>query len=60
MARYLMAMEDRFTERAKRAMAHARLEAQFFKHEYLGAEHLLLGLPDNARRIIGDSHHFSS
>ena len=35
---------DRFTDRAKKAMNLARQEAQRFNHEYLGTEHILLGL----------------
>jgi ATP-dependent Clp protease ATP-binding subunit ClpC len=37
-------MFDRFTDRAKKVMNLARHEAQRFNHEYLGTEHILLGL----------------
>ena len=37
-------MFDRFTDRAKKVMNLARQEAQRFNHEYLGTEHLLLGI----------------
>ncbi|MEM7309716.1 MAG: Clp protease N-terminal domain-containing protein [Planctomycetota bacterium] len=37
-------MFDRFTDGTKRVMDLARLEAQGFNHEYLGTEHILLGL----------------
>ncbi|MEM7517822.1 MAG: Clp protease N-terminal domain-containing protein, partial [Planctomycetota bacterium] len=37
-------MFDRFTDRAKKVMNLARQEAQRFHHEYLGTEHILLGL----------------
>ncbi len=37
-------MFDRFTDRAKKVMNLARQEAQWFNHEYLGTEHILLGL----------------
>ena len=37
-------MFDRFTERARKVMSLARQEAQRFNHEYLGTEHVLLGL----------------
>ena len=37
-------MFDRFTDRAKKVMSFARQEAQKFNHEYLGTEHILLGL----------------
>lgn len=35
---------NRFTRRAKRVLAHAESEARTFDHNYLGTEHLLLGL----------------
>lgn len=35
---------DRFTERARKVMALANLEAQRFNHEFIGTEHILLGL----------------
>jgi len=37
-------MFDRFTDRAKKVMSFARQEAQKFNHEYIGTEHILLGL----------------
>ncbi|MCB9892507.1 MAG: ATP-dependent Clp protease ATP-binding subunit, partial [Planctomycetes bacterium] len=37
-------MFDRFTDRAKKVMSLARQEAQRFNHEYIGTEHILLGL----------------
>src|SRR3989304_1108177 len=37
-------MFDRFTDRARKVMALAREEARRFNHEYIGTEHLLLGL----------------
>ena len=37
-------MFDRFTERAKKVMQLAQQEAQRFNHEYIGTEHILLGL----------------
>jgi len=37
-------MFDRFTERARKVMGIARREAQRFHHEYIGTEHILLGL----------------
>jgi len=37
-------MFDRFTDRARRAMALANQEAKRFNHEYIGTEHILLGL----------------
>jgi hypothetical protein len=35
---------ERFTEQARRVIAHAQEEAQFLEHNYIGPEHLLLGL----------------
>ena len=35
---------DRFTDSARKVLAYARQEAQRFNHEYIGTEHLLLGL----------------
>lgn len=37
-------MYERFTDAARRAMTRANLEAQKLNHEYMGTEHLLLGL----------------
>lgn len=37
-------MFDRFTERARKIFAMANQEAQRFNHEFVGPEHLLLGL----------------
>ena len=37
-------MFERFTERAKRVMSLARQEAQRLNHDYIGTEHVLLGL----------------
>ena len=37
-------MFDRFTDRAKKMMSFARRRAQELNHEYIGTEHLLLGL----------------
>ena len=35
---------DKFTERARRVLTLAQEEAQRFNHNYIGTEHLLLGL----------------
>jgi ATP-dependent Clp protease ATP-binding subunit ClpA len=35
---------DKFTERARRVLSLAHEEAQRFQHNYIGTEHLLLGL----------------
>ncbi len=37
-------MFERFTDRARKVMALAHQEAQRFNHEYIGTEHILLGL----------------
>ncbi|MBS3820363.1 MAG: AAA domain-containing protein [Planctomycetes bacterium] len=37
-------MFERFTERARKVIALANQEAQRFNHEYIGTEHILLGL----------------
>src|SRR5215472_7842534 len=35
---------DKFTERARKVLALAQEEAQRFNHNYIGTEHILLGL----------------
>jgi hypothetical protein len=49
---------EQFTERARRVLSHAQEEAQRFNHNYIGTEHLLLGLlrdPDSlATKVLGD------
>jgi ATP-dependent Clp protease ATP-binding subunit ClpC len=37
-------MYERFTDRARKVMQLANQEARRFKHEYIGTEHILLGL----------------
>ena len=37
-------MFKRFTERARKVVILAREEAERYRHEYLGTEHILLGL----------------
>src|SRR5438552_1172720 len=37
-------MYERFTDRARKVMQLANQEAQRLRHEYIGTEHLLLGL----------------
>src|SRR5262245_33470634 len=37
-------MHERFTDRARKVMQLANQEAQRFNHEYIGTEHILLGL----------------
>src|SRR4030065_681477 len=35
---------EKFSERARRALTYAQEEAQRFNHNYIGTEHILLGL----------------
>jgi ATP-dependent Clp protease ATP-binding subunit ClpC len=37
-------MFERFTDRAKKVMSFAHQEAMKLHHEYIGTEHILLGL----------------
>jgi len=37
-------MHERFTDRARKVMQRANREAQRFDHEFIGTEHILLGL----------------
>ncbi len=43
---------DRFTERAKRALAAAEQSARELGHDYVGTEHILLGLMDDPGIIM--------
>lgn len=38
------AMFDRFSERARKVLSYARQEAERLNHDYIGTEHILLGL----------------
>lgn len=44
-------MFERFTDRARKAMAIANQEAQRFNHEYVGTEHILLGLVKEGKGV---------
>ncbi|RKY07214.1 MAG: NDP-hexose 4-ketoreductase [Planctomycetota bacterium] len=44
-------MFERFTDRARKVMALANQEAQRFNHEYIGTEHILLGLVKEASGV---------
>ena len=46
-----MTQFDRFTERAKDLLRSSEAEARRFKHEYIGPEHLLLGLVQDSESI---------
>jgi ATP-dependent Clp protease ATP-binding subunit ClpA len=44
-------MFERFTDRARRVVAQAREEASRLDHNYIGDEHLLLGLIDESEGV---------
>jgi ATP-dependent Clp protease ATP-binding subunit ClpC len=44
---------DRFTDRARRVLALAQEEAQRLNHNYIGTEHLLLGLVRESESVAG-------
>lgn len=44
-------MYDRFTERARRVLALAEEEAKQFNHDYIGTEHILLGLVQEKKGV---------
>ena len=44
-------MFDRFTERARRTMSLARQEALRLHHDYIGTEHILVGLLDEGTGV---------
>jgi len=50
-------MFDRFTDRARRVMGHARQAAQGFNHDYIGTEHILLGLLAERSGVAADVLH---
>jgi catechol 2,3-dioxygenase-like lactoylglutathione lyase family enzyme len=47
-------MHERFTDRARRVMQLANQEAQRFNHEYIGTEHILLGLIRAGNGVAAD------
>src|SRR5437773_2220662 len=47
-------MFDRFTDRARKVMGLARQEAQRFNHEYIGTEHILLGLVEEGSGVAAN------
>ncbi len=47
-------MFDRFTDNANKAMDLALQEAQRFNHDYIGTEHILLGLIDEWSGVAAD------
>ncbi len=46
-------MFERFTDRARRVIVHAQDEARGLQHNYIGTEHLLLGLLHESDGIAG-------
>jgi ATP-dependent Clp protease ATP-binding subunit ClpA len=44
-------MFERFSDRARKVMALANTEAQRFQHQYIGTEHILLGLVKEGRGV---------
>ena len=44
-------MFDRFTDRARKVMGLARQAAQKFNHDYIGTEHILLGIVEEASGV---------
>ncbi len=47
-------MFERFTDRARKVMALANQEAQRFNHEYVGTEHILLGLVKEGQGVAAN------
>jgi ATP-dependent Clp protease ATP-binding subunit ClpC len=47
-------MFDRFTDRARKVMGLARQEAQRLNHEFIGTEHILLGLVQEGSGVGGE------
>jgi len=45
---------DKFTDRARKVLTLAQDEAQRFNHNYIGTEHLLLGLLREEQSIAAD------
>ena len=47
-------MYERFTDRARKTMQLANQEAQRYNHEYIGTEHILLGLAKEASGVAAN------
>jgi ATP-dependent Clp protease ATP-binding subunit ClpC len=56
-----MAFFGRFTERAQKALLYAQEEARSIGHNYVGTEHLLLGLLREeggaAAKVLAEKEH---
>ncbi|MEA3368082.1 MAG: Clp protease N-terminal domain-containing protein, partial [Planctomycetota bacterium] len=50
-------MFERFTDRARKVMALANQETQRFNHEYVGTEHVLLGLVKEGQGVAANVLH---
>ena len=44
---------EHFTQRARRVLSRAQEEAERFQHNYIGTEHLLLGLMREESGVAG-------
>jgi ATP-dependent Clp protease ATP-binding subunit ClpA len=49
---------DKFTERARKVLSLAQEEAQRFQHNYIGTEHLLLGLVREGEGVAAEALQF--
>ncbi len=47
-------MFDRFTDRARKVMGYSRQESQRYNHDYIGTEHILLGLVEEGTGVGTD------
>ncbi len=47
-------MFDRFSDNARKVMGYSRQEADRFNHDYIGTEHILLGLIDEWSGVAAD------
>jgi len=45
---------DRFTDRARKVMGFSRMQSQAWNHDYIGTEHVLLGLLEEGSGVAGD------
>src|SRR5215217_252450 len=52
-ARSALAMFERFTDRARRVVVLAQEEARMLSHNYIGTEHILLGLIHEGEGVAG-------
>ena len=48
-------MFDRFTDRARKCMGLARQNAQCFNHQYIGSEHMMLGIIEERSGVAADA-----